>query len=143
MHKDEKSQIKGQLFQKAEIAIFSAAGAGAVLDKFKELAQIVALSHDHGIEFHPNAGGRAAAGNDSTESEALYPDFVVGEPESDFHFGSGLDVRGGFDQTSAHAGIGKIAPDGSGVVVDAEFDGDEAFDTGMAPAIAAPVVGGK
>ena len=54
-------------------------------------------------------------------------------------FASRLDRSCGFHQTSARAGVGKIAPDGSRRFVDPKFDRHETLDSRMAAAVASPV----
>src|SRR5271165_7617609 len=127
------------LFQELKIAVFSGESAGGFLDEFHELTQVVALGRDHALEANSDAVGGTAASDDSAQGEALHPNLVVGEPEADFYFRSGPDWRSRFNQASADAGIGEIAPDRGGSVVDPKFNGDETLHARMLPAVTAPV----
>src|SRR4029077_19553954 len=99
----------------------------------------VALGRNHAVKADAHSVVGATASNDARNSESLDPDFSVGQPEADFHLGSGLDRGSGFDEASTDAGVGEVTPDGRGGVIHAELYGNETLNAGMAAAVAAEI----
>lgn len=127
------------LLQELEICAFVLGGPGRFLHELNELTQTFALGWHHSVETDANSVLRTAAGDDAAQRKTLHPDLAIWHPEADFHFRAGLDGVRCFNQTAAHAGIGKVAPYGRRRLIDAQLDRDEALDSWIAPAVASPV----
>src|SRR5258708_26169717 len=130
---------RNRLFQQLQVAVFTLRCPGCFLDILEELAQVFLLQRIHSGE--PNSyptRGRAASDH-SVQREPLDPNLAARDPKPDFDFGASTNVFGGLYLASTHAGVGKIAPDGSIRVIHAKLYRHKAFNSRMLASILSPV----
>ena len=128
-----------RLLQKLNVTILVVGGSNGLLYGFQELTEAVAFRRCHSLKTHSDAVCGAAPRHYTAKSESFDPDFSVGYPKTHFDLCSGLDRCGCFDQASACARVGKVAPDRRGCLIDMEFDGDEALNPRVPSPVASPV----
>src|ERR1035441_5254625 len=123
-----------------QVAVLGLRSPGRLLHVLEELAQIVALGWRHSLEVEADSVARSIAGYHSAQSEPFDPDLAVGHPETNFNLRPRLDRVRGFDQASARARVGKIAPDRNREFINAEFDRHETLDSQVTTAVVSPVL---
>ena len=127
------------LLQEFDVTILAGGGSNGFLHRFQELAKAVAFRRCHSLKTHSDAVCGPAPRNHTAKSESFYPDLSIGHPKPDFHLCPRLNWSSGFDQTSACAGVGKVAPDRGWRLIDVKFYSDEALNPRVPSPVASPI----